>query len=259
MRRFCFATSIMWVIILAFVNAAWSAAPTGGVITTNVRTNTDVLVQVTTAPTAVDSVFVCYIKIGGADTVFTAQIDSVTKAKVVTSQPPGLNAAYFLLVRQGAGGKTAISNKDTMIVYGPEIEAAPNTNAMRLNEKMVRAVSWRPLSILTTFTVNGSTGSDSTGHYNLWKNNAFVFSATQAGDSVKAMAYFAFGYREMSQAGATFGFSAYSDSVNITGPGIFRKTITTSTAFGVMYIKFAGYVGNGKNAAIEVYAIRDRY
>lgn len=258
MRRTLFFAGIM---IVLFPILAWGTTPppTGGVITTIVRTNTTVMVQVTTAPTAVDSVFICTMVAGSSDTSFVAQIDSVTKAKLVTGQSPGVARIFFLLSRQGAGGKTAISDKDTVTVYGPEIEATPKTNALSLIEQMIRAVSWRPNSVLTTFTVNGATGADSTGEYYLWKNNAFVFKSSQAGDSVKVMAYFAYGYRDMTQAGATFGFAAYTDSLNITGPGVFRKMLTTSTVFGVMYVKFQGYAGNGKNAAIEAYAIRDRY
>ena len=238
---------------------SWAANPSGGVITTTVRTNTTALIRVTTAPTAVDSVHICYIS--GSDTLYAAKIDTTTTNKVISGFSPGTTKTFFLLVNQGtrAAGKAAISDKDTVTFYSPGIEATPNTNISQLTEQMIRAVSWRPTSVLTAFTVNGPTGADSTGHYNLWKNNAFVFKASQAGDSVKVMAYFAYGYRDMTQTGDTFGFTAYADSININAPGIFRKMLTTSTLFGMMYIKFDGWSGNGKNAAIEVYSIRDRY
>lgn len=252
----------LFMAILVFLPViSWAAAPTGGVITTTVRTNTTVLVQVTTAPTAVDSVFICRIKIGGTDTIYIAQIDSVTKAKVISSEPPGLNAAYFLRVNQGtkAAGKTAISDKDTVTVFGPEIEAMPATNANRLIEKVIRAVSWRPTTVTETFTVNGATGADSSGHYNAWKSNGIVVVATQAGDSVKTMLYTFYGHRDMTQTGETAGFVSSQDSLNISSIGTFGKTLTLNLATSVMYFKLQGYAGNGKNSAIEIYLTRDRY
>lgn len=254
---------LMTLIIIAGIVVAWAAAfaadPDGGAITATVRTNTTAMIQITTAPDAVDSVFVCHIAEGSTDTTFDALIDTVTTSKLITGLRPASVNYWFLLTRQGAGGPTALSDIDTLTQYGPEIELIPTTLALTATEKMVRAVSWRPDTIYETFTVNGTSGVDSTGHYRAWKNNSLTVKATQAGDSVKVMAYIAYGHREMTQTGATFGFAAYEDSLNISSVGTFRKTLTANLAAGTMYIKFQGYTGNGKNAAIEVQLIRDRY
>ena len=223
-----------WAILLIAVllaAAVYAADPDGGKITSSVLTNTSVRIAITSHPDAVDSVFVCRIAIGGTDTIFVAQIDTVTTTSTITGEPPGLNAAYFLLVRQGAGGPSAISDKDTLQIYGPEIERDPSAREFHIAEKMIRAVSWRPYNVLDEFTVNGATSEDSSGVYSLWKNNSFVFTATQDGDSVKAMVYFSFGHRNMTQKGTTIGFTAYTDSLNITSGGTFRKTLTASTFF----------------------------
>lgn len=254
---------LMALIIIAGIVVAWAAAfaadPDGGAITATVRTNTTAMIQITTAPDAVDSVFICHIAEGSTDTTFDALIDTVTTAKLITGLRPASVNYWFLLTRQGAGGPTALSDIDTLTQYGPEIELIPTTLALTATEKMVRAVSWRPDTIYETFTVNGTSGVDSTGHYRAWKNNSLTVKATQAGDSVKVMAYVFYGNRTMTQTGETFGFTSSADSLNISSEGVFGKTLQLNLAAPVLYVRFNGYAGNGKNTAIEVYLNRDRY
>jgi hypothetical protein len=245
--------------VLLAANMAYAGNPTGGAISATPHTNTAVRIAITTAPTAVDSVFICKFDAGSADTTFVSLVDSTAATYIISGQSPNSTAYWFLLTRQGAGEKTALSAKDTVTTYGPEIEATPGASALHLVEKMIRAVSWRPSTVYTTFTINGPTGADSTGHYRPWKAHGITVKASQAGDSVNVMAYIAYGKRDMKQTGETFGFAAYSDSLNITGPGVFRKTLTANVASETMYIKFAGYNDNGKNAAIEIEYVRDRY
>jgi len=253
------ATLLIAVLFATAALIAHAADPYGGRIAATLVSNTSTKVTITTRPAAVDSVFVCRVVSGTSDTLFVAQIDTTTSSVTVTGLNPGETNYWFLLTRQGAGGPTALSDIDTLTQYGPEIEAYPNATALHLVESMIRAVSWRPSNILTTFTVNGATGADSTGHYRPWNNHSITVKASQAGDSVKVMAYIAYGKRLMTQTGATFGFGAYTDSLNIYDAGTFTKTLTANTAFETMYIKFAGYTGNGKNTAIEVEYVRDRY
>ena len=258
MRKFIPA---IWVMLaMAFFSLlVWAVTPnpTGGAATFSVRTNTSVLAQITTAPTAVDSVFICYIKKGTTDTSFVSQIDSVTSTKLVTNLQPGLNAYFFLLIRQGAGGKTALSSKTDLTLYGPEIEQTPNTNALELTEKLVRAVSWRPASVLETFVLNGTAAQDSSGHYKKWKRNSLIVKATQGGDSVKVMVYTFYGYRDMTQTGATVGFVSSGDSLNVNKQGTFLMRLSGSDATA-MYFKFQAYSGNGKNDSLSVYLDRKR-
>ncbi len=245
--------ALVWAVI------SWAGAPTGGVIMTTVRTNQTILVQPTTAPTAVDSVFICYFAGASTDTTFAALIDTVTTAKLLTGLNPAKQYIVFLLSRQGAGAATALSDKDTVIVYGPEIEQNPNSVLMHSSEQIIRALSWRPTSVLTTFTINGASDADSSGQYIPYKSNSLIVKATQAGDSVNVTLYTFYGQRTMTQTGATVGFTSSQDSLNITAPGTFGKTLTLNLAAPVMYFKLQAYTGNGKNTAIEIYLTRDRY
>ncbi|MDO8716410.1 MAG: hypothetical protein Q7J73_06335 [Dehalococcoidales bacterium] len=260
MKRLYFTLGWMAAIFLlaAIATKAFGVTPTGGTITVTARTNTTALVQISTHPTAVDSVFICYIRVtGAADTIFVALTDTVVTSKLVSGLPPGLNANFFLLTRQGAGGPSAISNKETETIYGPEIEATPNTNLMELVEQLVRAVSWRMTSILNTFTLSGTAASDSTGHYKKWKRNTVIINARQAGDSVKVMMYTFYGYRDMTQAGATVGFVSSGDSLNINAPGTHALRLSGYDA-PAMYFKFQSYSGNGKDDSLTVYLDRKR-
>jgi hypothetical protein len=239
------------------------AALSGGTITTSVVTNTQVLIKITTNPSSttggIDTVYVCHIKIGGTDTTFAAIIDSVIVTKLITGMSPNYQAAWFLLVRDTTG-KTAISDKDTVTVYSPEKESGQFDTKMFGTEQVITATSWRPYSLTSAFTINGSAGADSSAHYTPWKNNSLIVSSSQAGDSVKVMLYTWYGYRDMSsQTGATVGFASSKDSLNISGEGVFAKTLTPNMAAPVMYFKLQGYAGNGKNSSLQIYLTRDRY
>lgn len=254
------------IIMLSIFVFMFSSSPpaigalSGGVITTTARTNTTVLVQITTHPSGgvvADSVNICKLLIGGTDTTFITTCDTLTTAKVLTSQIPAQQAIYFLLVR-GVAGLTAISDKDTVTVYGPEIESDATDNEVAYNEKMIRATSWRPTSVLETFTINGSTGKDSTAIYTPWDYNAVTVDASQAGDSVKVMLYVCYGSRTMTQIGATQGFTAAAESLNVSTEGIFGKTFTSHVAAPSMYFRLNGYAGNGKNTSVVIWLNRRR-
>jgi hypothetical protein len=250
---------ILALAIFALAFPAYAADPDGGEITTTAISNTSILVQITTAPSAVDSVFVCYFRGAETDTTFAAQIDTVTTNKSLNNLDPSVTYTVFLLVRQGAGGPSDISDKDEVTTYGPEIESNPNRTELNHVERVIRATSWRPGSVLETFTLSGSAASDSSGQYLPWKHNSIIVKATQAGDSVKAMLYTWYGRREMTQKGTDTGFASSVDSLNITGQGIFAKTLQSELAAPAMYFKLQTYTGNGKNAAFELYLSRERY
>jgi len=234
------------------------AALDGGAITTTVRSNTQVLIQITTLPTGgVDSVYVCRMTYGGSDTSFVATIDSVTTNKMITGQSPNLHAIYFLKVCGNAG--YTISDKDTVTVYPPEIGETVNSATESYVERVIRAISWRPISVLNTFTLDGSAATDSSAVYEPWKTNSVIITATQAGDSVKTIFYVHYGYRVMTQTGEWVGFCAKSESLNVSSAGTWGMTLLQSLNAPSMYYSFGSYEGNGKNASLRVDLKRDRY
>lgn len=250
--------SLIFGIILALFAGIVSGAPTGGVITTTVRTNTTALVQVTTAPTAVDSVFICYFAGSSTDTTFAATADSTTTNQLLSSLNPGKRYIVFLLVRQGAGELTALSDKDTITVYPPEIETAPASNVLASISKLFTATSWKPTALTESFTLNGTSAVDSTGVIELFKNTSFLVKTSQAGDSTKVMGYIHYGYRQTTQTGSWVEY-ALKDSVNVSAPGGTLKVLSGHPPGAQCYIRWNSYAGNGKNTALEAYAIRERY
>ena len=233
------------------------AAASAGVIIAEVRTNATVLIKTTTLPTECDTVYVCYIPIGSTDTTFVAS-DSTYAIELLSGLTPSLYAAFFKVVRDE--GKTAVSAKDTVRVYSPERESGAADRELNYTERVIRALSWRPTSVIETLTVDGMVGADSSGHYEPWNHNSITVEATQAGDSVKVMLYTWYGHRDMKiQKGITTGFVPSADSLNITGPGIFGKTLTLNMAAPVMYFKLQSYVANGQNTAINIWLTRDRH
>lgn len=258
---------IMAALVIALMmcgDVVWAAAPTGGAISITQDTNIAYTISIDTAPANIDTLYRCTLS--GSDTTFVAISDTTAESVEVTGISPGTAITTFLLVR-GEDGKTAISDKETFTMYGPETEYIPATKNDRdamtrtlfLIEKVIRAVSWRPSTVLETFTLDGAAATDSSGHYTPWENNSLVAVATQAGDSVATMLYVHYGYRVMTQTGATKGFAAAVDSLNITGPGTFTKTLTANIALPTMYFTFGSYAGNGHDAEIELFLTRERY
>ena len=244
--------SVLLTVALSLTTYIANAAQTAGVITAQANTNQSALIRFTTAPTLCDSVYYCY-----DDTTFAALGDSTMGAKVITGLSPGVDYTFYAVTRNS--GATVVSNKDTVTVYGPEIEEAPNTGVMSKNEKIVRAVSWRPVTVLETFTVNGASGADSSGVYNLWDENSLVLNFTQGGDSVNVMLYTWYGSREMTQTGETHGFVATQDSLNIDAPGTYGISLTPDTGAQCAYWAFGAYGDNGKNTAVEAWLNRRKY
>lgn len=253
--------------VLMFVTAsvAWGAAPTGGAISITQMSNTAYTITIDTAPANIDTLYRCTL--AGSDTTFAATLSDTTATSVaVTGVDPLTAITTFLLVR-GEDGKTAISDKETFTMYGPEIEYYPiNRNDqlaydrnLHLTEQVIRAVSWRPNSLLSTFTLDGTTGADSSAVYTPWKNNAIVVHATQDGDSVKVKLYTYYGYRTMTQTGATVGYVSSVDSLDINATGVFFKTLTPNIAAPAMYYTLKAYADNGKDTEIQIYLTRDRY
>lgn len=263
--RYCMTILLLVLAIAGATPSAMAANPSAGAISVTVLTNQTLTVAITTAPAAVDSVFLCRFIGSATDTLFVAEVDTTDTSVSVTDEVPGRTSTYFLVAR--GSGKTALSAKSTITMYGPETEYIPATKNDRdamartlfLTEKVIRAVSWRPSTVLETFKLDGAAATDSSGHYTPWKNNSIVAIATQAGDSVATMLYVHYGYRVMTQTGATKGFSAAVDSLNITGPGTFTKTLTANTALPTMYFTFGSYAGNGHDAEVELFLTRERY
>ncbi len=243
------------IIVLLFPHKADSAV-TAGDINVIVTSNTQVLVQITTLATEIDSVYIGRLVVTDSDTVFTV-IDSTATLLSVNDLSPWANLEFIMIVRD-TNGDTSLSVPDTVRIYAPELERNPNTTALLTTERMITATSWRP-SITESFTVNGANLGDSSGVYIPFIRNAFTVVATQAGDSVKTMIYIHYGYRELTQKGDVIGFTAASESLNVTGIGVFGKTLTAGVTAPSMYFTTGGYVGNGKDASLTIDLTRDRY
>jgi len=256
MKKLLFFTILFLTILL--ISRFADSAVNGGTIVTTVVNNTNVLVQMTTKASTADSVYICRMYPGSSDTTFLALIDTTIVNRLMSSQVPGRQSIYFVLARDGAG-HTAISDKDTVTVYSPEIGEETSSNIMRKVEKVITATSWRPYNPTESFTLSGSAAKDSSGVYEPWKNNTLVAVASQAGDSVKAIVYITYGYREMTQLGNWIGFTVPLDSLAITSSGVFKKSFTVNLAYPSMYFTFGSYAGNGKNSSIALYLTRDRY
>jgi len=248
-------------VLLVLAGNAFAAIVTEPVISAEARTNTKVLIKITTLPTAdvsIDSTDVCYFLLGATDTLFASSITSTTKNKVLTGFTPGKAYAFFVRVRDDTL-YTAISNIDTVTMYYPEIEATPDTKELFLTDLVATATSWRPDEVTTTFTFTDSSGEDSTCIFIPWENNSISVVASQAGDSVNVTLYTRYGYREMTQKGTLYGATLSGDSLNITSPGFFHKTLTANTAYPSMYFYMKSYNPNGKNASLTLYLNRRRY
>lgn len=248
---------VLPILIITILYGLAHSAVNGGAITTEVRTNTSVLIKVTTKASTLDSLYICRMYSGSSDTAFLALIDSTLVNKLLGSQEPGRQSIFFLLARD-ANGRTAISDKDTVTFYGSEIESSPTTKDLYKMERVISATSWRPADTTYTFTISGET-DDSTGVYIPWKDNSIFVTASQPNDSAKAMLYVVYGNREMTQKGSTYGYIVAKDSLNITGAGNFIKTLTASTAYPSMYFRLEGYKGNGKATTVSIYLTRSRY
>jgi len=259
MKKLWFFPALL--MILLVMSKVVQSSITGGVIETEVRTNTQVLIKITTLPVgtaSVDSNDICYILPASSDTTFYSTIDATTRNSIVSDLEPGKQYIFFVRSMDDTG-HTAISDKDTITMYYPEIEEYNASNILHKTEKVITATSWRPYNITESFTLNGTADTDSSAVYEPWKNNALIVFASQDGDSIKTMVYINYGYREMTQLGSWIGFSSPIDSLNITGVGVFNKTLTSNLAYPSMYFTLGSYVDNGANSSITMYLTRDRY
>lgn len=249
--------------VLMLSTAAWGAAPTGGAISITQDSNTAYTIAIDTAPANIDTLYRCTLS--GSDTTFVTLADTTATSVSVTGIDPLTSIITFLLNR-GEDGKTAISDKETFTMYGPEIEYYPSTRNdqaaydrdLQLTEQVIRAVSWRPDTLLDTFTIADAAGRDSTAVYTPWKNSAIIAKAT--GDSVKVILRTWHGYREMTQTGDTEGFAVSdADTLDLNEAGTFVKTLTANTAFPSMYWTLEGYTDNGHATEVQLWLSRERY
>jgi hypothetical protein len=246
--------------------AAWGAAPTGGAISITQDSNTAYTITIDTAPANIDTLYHCTLS--GSDTTFVTILSDTTATSEieVTGLSPLDSIIAFLLTR-GEDGKTAISDKESFTMYGPEIEYYPSSRNdreaydrdMQMVEQVIRGVSWRPDTLLDTFTI-ADDGRDSTAVYTPWKHNSLVAVAT--GDSVKVILRTWYGYRDMTQTGDTYGFAvstAEADTLDLTAAGTFTKTLTENTAYPCMYWTLEGYTDNGHATEVQLWLSRERY
>jgi len=229
-----------------------SGAQTAGAFDLTALTNQSAHIFITTAPTEVDSVYVCY-----ADTTFAALGDSATTSYVITGLSPGVAYDFFLVTRDE--GDTKVSASQEVTIYGPEIEVNPTTLNMVDKQPLIQALSWRPATILDSLVVDGASGADSSMVFIPYKTNSVVLNVTSAGDSVNVMGYLWYGERTMTQKGATVGYQVSPDSLNITKAGKFGWTFTRDVGAPAAYLKFEAYGDNGQNTTIDATLNRDRY
>jgi hypothetical protein len=213
---------ILLLITATLLLPATVQAVTGAVITAATVTTDKVAVTITTLPTAVDTSYVCAFVGTATDTTFVAVLDSTATTYLMTGLTERTKYIVFQLTRDGTG-KTAISNKVTLVTYKNQIQDA--TEPTGLNQiKLYDTASWlrndRYRIDATSWTMTGVGDTDRSMVFRGAPIMSLTLIGTSASDSISCTAYVKGVWIESeSLADTTMWISAALDSVQLGSPG----------------------------------------
>lgn len=242
MKRILVAISIL----LSLSSSAW--AVTGAVITASTVTTDKIQITITTAPTVVDTTYICAFVGTSTDTTFIAIVDSTATSYLMTGLTERTKYIVFELTRDGSD-HTAISNKVTVVTYKNQIQDVTQRkgyNQIRLYSSSSWLKNDKYKYEANSWTL---TGVGATGKSMLFRGQPYVsltLIGTAASDSISCTAYVRpVWINSEALSDSTMWLGARVDSLQIGAPGaptegMKIKQLTLPT-FGLYLLELATY------------------